>query len=211
MQVSPTATCSEVFEHHGARNRDQLHRFEQRRVRGDCRHRHARRRVLAGDVFQQRRRFFPTHHRRGHLQRAEILADRSTRPPPPRSVPRSSPRRPPAPAARFRSLNPVSDRIHRIHIVAIGGGHRVRDRRDSLCEVPFTLNIDIKLTGPSSGSSLALTSVSMIFNPAPEPVSISIFGVSLAALAVARRFRRKRGPTLPVAAPPFAPAIEPRA
>jgi hypothetical protein len=76
---------------------------------------------------------------------------------------------------------------------------------------PFTLNIDIKLTGPSSGSSLALTSVSMIFNPAPEPVSISIFGVSLAGLAVARRFRRKRGPTLPVAAAPFAPAIEPRA
>jgi hypothetical protein len=49
---------------------------------------------------------------------------------------------------------------------------------------------DIQLI-EGSGGTLKLTSVQSIFNPAPEPLSIAVFGVGLAGLAAARRSRAK--------------------
>jgi hypothetical protein len=51
---------------------------------------------------------------------------------------------------------------------------------------------DIQLI-EGTGGTLKLTSVQSIFNPAPEPVSIAVFGVGLAGLAAVRRSRAKGG------------------
>lgn len=54
----------------------------------------------------------------------------------------------------------------------------------------FDLNYDIKLV-QANGQSLVLSSITSIFNPAPEPLSMSVFGVGLIGLGVVRRVRRR--------------------
>jgi hypothetical protein len=53
----------------------------------------------------------------------------------------------------------------------------------------FDLNYDIKFAQGATAGTLQLTSVTSIFNPAPEPLSLSVFGIGLAGLAAARRSR----------------------
>ncbi len=57
---------------------------------------------------------------------------------------------------------------------------------------PFDIAYDIDLV-EGSGGTLKLTSVESIFRPAPEPISLSLFGVGLAGLGFVRRGRRDKG------------------
>lgn len=54
----------------------------------------------------------------------------------------------------------------------------------------FTVTEDLKLT-TTNGATLKLNNVLLAFSPAPEPVSVGIFMVGLAALGAARRGRGK--------------------
>jgi len=62
----------------------------------------------------------------------------------------------------------------------------------SLDHSAIALTYDITMS-QQTGGSLVLSSVTSIFNPAPEPMSIAVFGVGLVGLAAARR--KGRTPT----------------
>lgn len=59
----------------------------------------------------------------------------------------------------------------------------------------FSVTKDLKVNtiGATAGDTLVLSSVSQIYNPAPEPVSIGLFLVGVAGIGVARRRRARRG------------------
>jgi hypothetical protein len=54
----------------------------------------------------------------------------------------------------------------------------------------FMLNYDIKLV-QGAGGTLVLSSVTSLFTPAPEPLSLSVLAVGLAGLGIVRRRRNK--------------------
>jgi len=56
---------------------------------------------------------------------------------------------------------------------------------------PFALNFDLKLTSTQNSNNLKLSSVTLAFRPAPEPLSIGVFMVGLAGLGAARRAKGK--------------------
>lgn len=53
----------------------------------------------------------------------------------------------------------------------------------------FSVNVGVNAT---TGQTLTLTNVALLFNPAPEPASIAVFGTALAGFAaIRRRFSRR--------------------
>jgi hypothetical protein len=73
---------------------------------------------------------------------------------------------------------------------AAGGSPTITDTSNITSS--FSINYDVKLT-EGTGGTLQLTSVQSIFRPAPEPISLSLFGVGLAGLGLVRRWRREKG------------------
>jgi 3D (Asp-Asp-Asp) domain-containing protein len=82
-----------------------------------------------------------------------------------------------------------------LSVTSVAGGSPIITDGTKLTS-PFTISYDVKLV-EGTGGTLKLNSVQSIFFPAPEPVSLGIFGVGLVGLGAARRARRKaaRQPT----------------